>query len=145
MDLHPSLFCLSFCLLYFFPYLLSKTMGCLSGCLMFSASIQKLFREICSVFKCSFDVFVGEKVISLSFSSTILGPPLPCILNSLQLKNNFYVTEPFFGVMYSVFLHMVKGILKVWLSKGSGIRRLYSGLSRSAQCNHKGPYKREAG
>ena len=30
---------------YIFSYLLSKTMGCLSGCLMSSASIQKLFVE----------------------------------------------------------------------------------------------------
>ena len=74
-DLHPSLFCLSFYLLYFFPYLLSKTMGCLSGCLMFSASIQKLFGGICSAFKCSFIEFVGEKVVSPFYSSAILGPP----------------------------------------------------------------------
>ena len=41
MDLCPCLFCLSFYLLYFFlPPL--KTMGCSSGCLMFSAGIQKL-------------------------------------------------------------------------------------------------------
>ena len=49
---------------------------CLSGCLMSSAGIQKLFCGICSMFKCSFDEFVGEKVVSLSYSSTILGPPL---------------------------------------------------------------------
>ena len=60
---------------YIFSYLLSKTMGCFSGCLMSSASIQKLFCGIYSAFKCSFDEFVGEKVISLSYSSTILGPP----------------------------------------------------------------------
>ena len=30
---------------YIFSYLLSKTMGCFSGCLMSSASIQKLFVE----------------------------------------------------------------------------------------------------
>ena len=30
---------------YIFSYLLSKTMGCLSGCLMSSASIQKLFMK----------------------------------------------------------------------------------------------------
>ena len=59
---------------YILPYLLSKTMGCLSGCLISSASIQKLFCGIWSVFKCSFDEFVGEKVVSLSHSSTILGP-----------------------------------------------------------------------
>ena len=61
---------------YIFSYLLSKTMGCLSACLMSSASIQKLFCGIYSVFICSFDEFVGKKVISLSYSSTILGPPL---------------------------------------------------------------------
>ena len=60
---------------YIFSYLLSKTMGCFSGCLMSSASIQRLFCGIYSVFKCSFDEFVGEKVISLFYSSAILGPP----------------------------------------------------------------------
>ena len=65
----------SFFVFYIFSYLLSKTMGCFSGCLMSSASIQKLFCGIYSVFKCSFDEFVGEKVVSLSYSSTILGPP----------------------------------------------------------------------
>ena len=62
---------------YIFSYLLSKTMGCFSGCLMSSAGIQKLFCGIHSAFKCSFDEFVGEKVVSLSYSSTILGPPPP--------------------------------------------------------------------
>ena len=62
--------------LIFFSYLLLKTLGCFSGCLMSSAGIQKLFCGIYSVFKCSFDEFVGEKVVSPSYSSTILGPPL---------------------------------------------------------------------
>ena len=48
-------------------------MGCFSGCLMSSAGIQKLFYGIYSVFKCSFVEFVGEKVVSLSYSSAILG------------------------------------------------------------------------
>ena len=62
---------------YILSYL-SKTMGCLSGCLMSSASIQKLFCGIYSVFKCSFDEFVGEKVVSLSYSSANLGSkPVP--------------------------------------------------------------------
>ena len=52
-------------------HLLSKTMGCLSGCLMSSASIQKLFCGIYSGFKCSFDESVGDKVVSPSFSSAI--------------------------------------------------------------------------
>ena len=59
---------------YIFSYLLFKTMGCFSGCLMSSASIQKLFCGIYSAFKCSFDEFVGEKVVSPAYSSTILGP-----------------------------------------------------------------------
>ena len=69
---------ISFVSLFIFfilSYLLSKTMGCLSGCLMSSANIQKLFRGICSAFKCSFDEFVGEKVVSPYYSSAILGPP----------------------------------------------------------------------
>ena len=72
--LWPSV-CSFFCLLYF-SYLLSKTMGCFSGCLMSSAGIQKLFCGIYLAFKCSFDEYVGEKVVSPSYSSAILGPPL---------------------------------------------------------------------
>ena len=62
---------------YILSYLLSKTMGWLSGCLVSSASIRKLFCGICSAFKPSFDEFVGEKVVSQSYSSAILGqlPP----------------------------------------------------------------------
>ena len=61
---------------YIFSYFLSKTMGCFPGCLMSSAGIQKLFCGIYSALKCSFDEFVGEKVVSPSYSSAILGPPL---------------------------------------------------------------------
>ena len=60
---------------YIFSYLLLKTMGCFSGFLMSSAGIQKLFCGIYSVFKRSFDEFVGEKVVSLSYSSALLGLP----------------------------------------------------------------------
>ena len=72
MDLHPCLFCLFF-VFYIFFYRLLKTMGCFSGCLMSSASIQNLFCLIYSAFKYSFDEFVGEKVVSPSYPSTILG------------------------------------------------------------------------
>ena len=61
MELSPYLFCLF--VFYIFSYLLKKTMGCFSGCLMSSAGIQKLFCGIYSAFKCSFGEFVGEKVI----------------------------------------------------------------------------------
>ena len=64
---------------YIFSYLLSKTMGCFSGCLMSSASIQKLFCGIYSAFKCSFDEFFRKKVVSPTYSPTILGPPPPFI------------------------------------------------------------------
>ena len=74
-DRAPSLPLLSLFLSFiFFSYLLLKTMGCFSGCLMSSASIQKLFCGIYSVFKCSYDEFVGEKVVSLSYSSANLEP-----------------------------------------------------------------------
>ena len=56
--------------------LLLKRMGCLSGCLVSSTSIQKLFCGSCSTFKWSFDEFVGEKVVFSSYSSTILGPSI---------------------------------------------------------------------
>ena len=60
---------------YILSYLLLKRMGCLSGCLVSSASIRKLFCGSCSAFKWSFDEFVWEKVVSLSYSSAILGLP----------------------------------------------------------------------
>ena len=89
MDPHPYLFCLFFFfsfVFYIFSYLLSKIMGCFSGCLMSSANIQKLFCGIYSVFKCSFDEFMGKKVVSPSYSSTILGlPPIPSFFLELFL------------------------------------------------------------
>ena len=75
-DGSPSLILLSVFIFYILSYLLSKRMGCLSGCLVSSASVQKLFCGICSMFKWSFDEFVGEKVVSPSYSSAILGPTL---------------------------------------------------------------------
>ena len=43
---------------------------------MSSAGDQKLFCGVCSAFNCSFDEFVGEKVVAPSYSSTMLAPPL---------------------------------------------------------------------
>ena len=70
---------------YIFSYLLSNTMGCFSGCLMSSAGVQKLFWGIYSAFKCSFDEFVGEKVVSSSNSSTTLGLPPGLHVESIPL------------------------------------------------------------
>ena len=61
----------SFFVFYIFSYRFLKTMSCFSRCLMSSASTQKLFCGIYSAFKCSFDESVGEKVVSLSYSSAI--------------------------------------------------------------------------
>ena len=69
----------SFLVFYIFSYLFLKTMICFSGCLMSSASIQKLFCGVCSALKCSFEEFVREKVVSPSYSSAILGPPLSLV------------------------------------------------------------------
>ena len=70
----PTSFVFFFHLLYF-SYLFLKTMICFSGCLRSSASIQKLFCEVYSALKCSFEEFVREKAVSLSYSSAILGLP----------------------------------------------------------------------
>ena len=66
----------SFFLCYIFSYLFLKSMICFSGCLMSSASIQKLFCGVCSALKCSFEEFVREKVIFPFYSSAIF-PSLP--------------------------------------------------------------------
>ena len=66
--------------MFFLPHF--EDNGLLSGCLMSSAGIQKLFCGIYSAFKCSFDELVGEKVVSPSYSSAILGPaPVSCFFN----------------------------------------------------------------
>ena len=62
----------SFFIFYIFSYLFLKTIICFSGCLISSASIQKLLCGIYSALKCSFDEFVREKVVFPSYSSTIL-------------------------------------------------------------------------
>ena len=90
-----------FFVFYVFSYLLSKTMGCFSGCLMSSAGSQKLFCGIYSAFKCSFDEFVGEKVVSPSYSSTILAPPP---LSILIYKHNII----FSGFASSMIIILIK-------------------------------------
>ena len=72
---------------YILSYLLWKRLCCFSGCLVSSTSIQKLFCGNCSAFKWSFDEFVGEKVVSPSYSSAILGPPPPSGFCSLTYKD----------------------------------------------------------
>ena len=85
-------------ILYILSYLFSKRMGHISGCLVSSASIQKLFCGSCSAFKLSFDEFVGDKVVSLSYSSAILGPP-----SSVNLCHQFPPT----GLSFLYFQELV--------------------------------------
>ena len=91
-------------LFYIFSYLLSKTMGCFSGCLMSSASIQKLFCGIYLAFKCSFDEFVGEKVFSLSYSSAILAPPRMLSFKAAFLLSSFTLSKTLFIYLF-IFCH----------------------------------------
>jgi len=79
MDLHPYFFCLSFYLLYFFlppfednglPFWMPNVLWQHSEIVLWNLlSVQISFAE-----------FVGEKVVSLSYSSAILGPPPPSYL-----------------------------------------------------------------
>ena len=75
-------------------------MGCFSGRLMSAASDQKLFCKLRSPFCCSFDEFVEEKVISLSYSSAILTPPpskniLPAHPKTFEYWSSEYFTNWF--------------------------------------------------
>ena len=76
-----SLTLLSLFLSFYFILPPFEDNGCFSGHLMSSASNQKLFCRVCSAFKCSFDEFVGEKMVSPSYSSTILAPPAQVSFN----------------------------------------------------------------
>ena len=66
-----------FCILSYLP--LNRT-GCLSGCLVSSASVQKLFCGSFSAFR-SFDEFWGEKGVSPTYPSAIMGHPKISFLN----------------------------------------------------------------
>ena len=70
----PSLF---FCLCFFFfllPYPGTWGVSCLLESQV-SASVQYVFCRSCSTSRCISDVFVGRKVISTSYSFTILKAP----------------------------------------------------------------------
>ena len=54
------------------PTYFRREWAAFSGCVVFSINVQKLFCGSCSAFKWSFDEYVGEKVVSLSYSSAIL-------------------------------------------------------------------------
>ena len=106
--------------LTYFP---SKTMGCFSGHLMSSASDQKLFCEICSAFNCSFDEFVGEKVVSPSYSSAILAPPPKTTSLTRQTFVGKVISQLFnmLSRLIIAFLLMSKHLLISWLQSPSAV------------------------
>ena len=84
--------------------LLWKTMSSLSGYLVSSASIQKLFCGSCSAFKWSFDEF-GENVVSPFYSSAILGPPPtlgPCLY--IRLASLDFLVGTFNPFIFRIFI-----------------------------------------
>ena len=101
----PSLFfclCFSFFLL---PYQGTWGVSCLLESLRSSASVQYVFYRNCSTCRCSFDVFVGRKVISTSYSSTIF--PHFFLFFILFCSSDFHhsffqLAHSFFCLSYSV-------------------------------------------
>ena len=92
----------SFFIFYIFSYLFLKTVVCFSGCLMSSTSLQKLFYGVCSVLKCSFEEFVREKVVFLSYSSAIF-TVLPQILeNFLTWMFNLLIFQTSITLIYAL-------------------------------------------
>ena len=91
MDLHPYLFCLSFYLLYFVLPPFED-----NGLLFWVPDVFCQHPEVVlwnlPALKCYFDEFVGEKIVSPSYSSTILGPP----------QSLFYYTKLKFSCSSSV-------------------------------------------
>ena len=79
----------SFFIFYIFSYLFLKTTVCFSGCLMSSASLQKLFCVVCSVLKCSFEEFVREKMVFPSYSPAIFTVPPIGILVTYALASMY--------------------------------------------------------
>ena len=119
----------SFFVLYIFSYLLSKTMGCFSECLMSSTSILKLFCGIYSAFKCSFDEYVGEKVVSQPYSSAILEPP-PTTMNfnkafKLSLSSSYSALRKAMATMWSFVNSLFHYLIRKVTYKNSPISILF--------------------
>ena len=62
------------------PYLILKRLTCIFGSLGSSTSVLKVYCKSCFICKWISDVFVGKKVISLSYSSIIFLSPLISII-----------------------------------------------------------------
>ena len=90
MDLLPYLFCLSFYLLYFVlpPF---KDNGLPFWVPNVLCQHSEVVCGICSAVKCSFNEFVGEKVVSPTYSSAILGP-LPSMSFLIESFSEFGIS-----------------------------------------------------
>ena len=125
-------------------------MVCFSGCLMSSASLQKLFCGVCSALKCSFEEFVREKVVFPSYFSAILGPP-PTFVFLYKFKNqlltlhknsiwnfirvalalyvNFYIFTMWLSLNPWTWISSVQSLSRVWLFATSWIAARQASLS----------------
>ena len=108
-------------------------MGCFSGCLMSAASDQKLFCKLCSPFNCSFHEFIGEKVVSLSYSSAILTPLshhfnyLPSLLNTPWCSPFSYLTLNLILILKILYLLPLKWFTHPFMiSRSSLMLEFYS-------------------
>ena len=89
-------------------------MGCFSGRLISSASGQKLFCKVCSVFKCSFDEFVGEKVVSPSYPSAILTPSFIYLDVEFRCSLNMLNTYPLTDIAFAnISFHSIDSFLLI--------------------------------
>ena len=96
-DRSPSLALLSFFLSFIFcPTSFRRQWAAFLGTWCPQLAIRICFCEVCSAFNCSFNEFVGEKVVSPSYSSAIFAPSSSCILSGslymvrdMKLGSNF--------------------------------------------------------
>ena len=96
MEFHPYLFCLSFYLLYFFlpPFEDNELLFWVPDVLCRHSEV--VLWNLLSV-QMFFDEFVGEKVVSLSYSSAILGPLPPVLIVELSISMGIL---QFFQILY---------------------------------------------
>ena len=116
----------SFFIFCIFSYLFLKTMICFSGCLMSSASIQKLFCGVYSALKCSFEEFVREKVVSPSYSSAILFGVLNLLICFQKIIN--------LQVIKTLIVRVGKTISHEFLNSNLRISIIYVILGASNMC-----------
>ena len=100
-----------------------KSMVCFSGCLMSSASLQKLFCGVCSALKCSFEEFVREKVVFPSYSSAIFFLQLK-IFKSIALNGRIVFEEDQFLLIEEECEKRVKQKRQVAERTGNSVFRL---------------------